>query len=152
MTIVDLGSGKGRVLLLAAQAGFQKVKGVEFSSRLCEIARGNVERFIRSTGSAAIVEIVNEDVATYQVRADETVFFMYNPFGPFVIDAFLQNLRASLLYAPREVWLIYCTPKHDQMISACGVFDTVDSYEFGGTEFRVHHSKQCGVSARQVAG
>jgi cyclopropane fatty-acyl-phospholipid synthase-like methyltransferase len=38
-SFVDLGSGKGRVLLIAAQFGFQRVIGVEFSRELCEIAR-----------------------------------------------------------------------------------------------------------------
>ena len=32
---VDLGSGKGRVLLIAAQCGFRRIVGVEFSPELC---------------------------------------------------------------------------------------------------------------------
>src|SRR5437870_12063396 len=36
---LDLGAGKGRVLLIAAEYGFRKIVGVEFSPRLCEYAR-----------------------------------------------------------------------------------------------------------------
>lgn len=39
---VDIGCGKGRVLLLAAEFGFRRVTGVEFAKELCEIARDNI--------------------------------------------------------------------------------------------------------------
>ena len=40
--LVDLGSGKGRVLLLASEFPFRRVVGVEFSQELNEIAERNV--------------------------------------------------------------------------------------------------------------
>ena len=39
--LVDLGSGKGKVLLVAAEYGFKEVWGVEFSKELCHIAKRN---------------------------------------------------------------------------------------------------------------
>src|SRR5262245_13193868 len=33
---VDIGSGKGRVLLIASQYGFRKIVGIEFSGTLCD--------------------------------------------------------------------------------------------------------------------
>lgn len=42
---IDLGSGKGRGLLLAAQAGFKRVTGVELDPLLDAIARRNAEVF-----------------------------------------------------------------------------------------------------------
>jgi len=44
-TFVDVGSGKGRVLLLAARHPFKRVVGIEFSPSLCEQARRNIEIF-----------------------------------------------------------------------------------------------------------
>jgi Histone methylation protein DOT1 len=45
---VDLGAGKGRMLLLAAQSGcFRKVVGVEFSAELCRTAEQNIRHFQR---------------------------------------------------------------------------------------------------------
>jgi hypothetical protein len=40
---IDFGSGKGRVLLLAAQYGFEKVIGIEFSPELHQIAIDNIQ-------------------------------------------------------------------------------------------------------------
>lgn len=42
---VDLGCGKGRTLILAAQHGFRPVVGVELDSRLAAVARGNAHAF-----------------------------------------------------------------------------------------------------------
>ena len=42
---VDFGCGKGRGLLLALEYKFKRVVGIEFSQRLCDIARENVEKY-----------------------------------------------------------------------------------------------------------
>src|SRR4051794_29337388 len=43
-TFVDVGCGKGRVLLAAARAGFHSVVGIETDVRLVQQARENVRR------------------------------------------------------------------------------------------------------------
>ncbi len=43
--LVDLGCGKGRVLLLASHWGFREVRGVEFAQELCEIAKKNIATY-----------------------------------------------------------------------------------------------------------
>src|SRR5205807_2276797 len=45
-TFIDLGSGKGRVLLVAAQYPFRSVIGVEFSKTLHDIAQSNIHKFV----------------------------------------------------------------------------------------------------------
>ena len=45
-SFVDYGGGKGRVCMVAAQSGFRRVVGVEFSPELCAVARRNMERFV----------------------------------------------------------------------------------------------------------
>ena len=44
-TFVDIGCGKGRVLLIASERPFQRLLGVEISAELCAIARRNVELY-----------------------------------------------------------------------------------------------------------
>ena len=47
---VDLGSGKGKALMIAADYGFTTLRGVEFSSELCRIARQNCKKYRRRAG------------------------------------------------------------------------------------------------------
>src|SRR6476661_3995083 len=44
-TFVDIGSGKGRVMMLAALKGFDTILGIEFAPLLCQIAEQNLARF-----------------------------------------------------------------------------------------------------------
>jgi SAM-dependent methyltransferase len=105
---VDLGSGKGRILLMAARSGrFRKVVGVEFSPELCRTAERNIHRFQRRCPSDVKFEVVHADVAEYEVQRDQTVFFMFNPFDDVVLRPVLDRLKHSLEEAPRQIWLIY---------------------------------------------
>jgi len=82
---VDLGCGKGRVLLVAAEAGFRDLRGVEFSSELCEVATANCARYSEKTGSQAVFRIVHSDVVDYPMK-DADIFFLFNPFDAQGID------------------------------------------------------------------
>jgi hypothetical protein len=44
-TFIDMGSGKGRMLLLAAEPPFRRIIGVEFASDLDALARSNVKTY-----------------------------------------------------------------------------------------------------------
>jgi SAM-dependent methyltransferase len=106
--LVDLGSGKGRILLMAARSGrFRKVVGVEFSAELCRVAEENIRRFQRHCPSHVKFEVVHGDAADYDVQPDQTVFFMFNPFDDVVLRLVLDRLKHSLEEAPRQIWLIY---------------------------------------------
>jgi predicted RNA methylase len=134
---VDLGSGKGRVWLVAAQCGFQRIIGVEFSPELCESTRQNVEIFRRRFGLTARIDIVMSDAAHYRIQPDQSIFFMYNPFDGVVMEQVMANIRRSVELAPRQVWLIYNTPKCQETIEKAGIFRERFFREIGGTDFLV---------------
>jgi predicted RNA methylase len=104
--LVDLGCGKGKVLLVAAECGVAKVRGVEFARELCDVARANWEKFRAKTGSIAEVEIIEGDAGAYPIRPDETVFFLFNPFGAAVLTRVLTNIAASVRQHPRRVRIV----------------------------------------------
>ena len=111
---VDLGSGKGRILLMAARSGrFRKVVGVEFSAELCRVAKENIRRFEHHCPSHVKFEVVHGDVADYDVQPDQTVFFMFNPFDDIVMRPVLNRLAHSLGESPRQIWLIYLNVDED---------------------------------------
>ena len=51
---VDLGSGKGRALLLASDYPFREVIGVELSPKLDRIARDNIARYAGRKGGSSV--------------------------------------------------------------------------------------------------
>jgi tRNA1(Val) A37 N6-methylase TrmN6 len=64
--IVDIGSGKGRVLLMASEFGFKEARGVEFSLNLCEIAKKNIENYTAKKKTNTIFNVYNADARFYQ--------------------------------------------------------------------------------------
>jgi SAM-dependent methyltransferase len=134
---VDLGSGKGRALMLAAKYGFRKVIGIEFSGALCSKARVNLQNFLRKCPSRSQIEIIESDVTKYRLRDDETVFFMLDPFNAPVLSQVLGNIQASLKRFPRTIWLIYSVPREQDSIEQSGIFTKNQLHVIVGAEFRV---------------
>lgn len=135
---VDIGSGKGRVLLMVSQLGFRRVVGVEQSPSLCAIARSNIEQFAKRVGPTSPIEIVQADATEYRFRPDDSVLFMFNPFGAAIMEKVMGNVRDSLQQHPRTLHLIYNTPKHHDVIVSSGLFGEGRQVELGGNEFRVY--------------
>jgi predicted RNA methylase len=79
-TFIDVGCGKGRVLLMAAQHSFKRVIGVEFNSELVRIAEMNVAKFQSRSDCQNRVDVVCEDAAQYQFPDENAVIFFFNPF------------------------------------------------------------------------
>ena len=138
---VDLGAGKGRVLLIAALYGFRKIVGVEFSPKLCECARRNIQIFKERRRVSVEIDIVESDAAAYPIQPDQDVFFMFNPFDEVVMAQVLANLRRSAEIAPRKVWLIYNTPIQHELIAKTGIFRDQSYRNIGGTNFRVYANR-----------
>ena len=112
---VDLGSGKGRVLLSVATKNLKKVIGIEIRKDMFDIAMENLEK---SKMKNTPVEIVNADVATFDMK-EGTIFFMFNPFGINTQKRVLENIRSSLVVNPRQVRIICCGGPNIYNIDGC---------------------------------
>ena len=103
-TFVDLGSGKGRVLLLAAERGFARVVGVEFAEELHAIALENA-RSAREHGRD--VEPVLGDAASFEFPLDPLVVHFNNPFKESVMSSVISRLSAGYAERPRPIVIVY---------------------------------------------
>jgi hypothetical protein len=136
---VDFGSGAGRALMLAAQAGFRRLVGVEFAVDVCAVAERNLDTFRTSAGVAFEYQILNLDATDYEVDDDDRVFFLYNPFDRPVLDAVLANIRRSYESSPRPIHLVYGRPLQRQAVDDDPFWIAVDETDTGGLEDFVHY-------------
>jgi SAM-dependent methyltransferase len=116
-TFLDLGSGKGRALLLASRFPFRRVIGVELSPQLNAIAADNIARFRAPWQQCRTLEAHNTDATTIDYPDGPLVLFLYNPFLPPVLKRCLRNLTRSLTREPREVCLIYVNPPSERTLN-----------------------------------
>jgi SAM-dependent methyltransferase len=86
-SFVDIGCGKGRILILAKECGFQKVTGVDLSAELLETARANLDKL-----GMRDVELENCSATDYAFGDSPLVVFMFNPFGPPLLAELLDKV------------------------------------------------------------
>jgi len=115
---VDLGSGKGRALLVASEFPFRRITGVEFARELHEIASENIRRYRGGTQKCREITALHCDAMEYRFAEVPTVVFMFNPFRPAVLTPVLRELEASIRRRPRDVILVYQSPFHGHLVES----------------------------------
>src|SRR5579859_2628437 len=108
-TFVDVGCGKGRAILLAAQFPFRRLLGVEIAPELCVIARANVTLRPEWADRSSIL---NEDAVSVTYPEGPLVIFMFHPFLAPVLRRVLANLETQLRKSPRTTYLLYARNPH----------------------------------------
>jgi len=116
---LDIGSGKGRALLMAARYPFCRVIGVELSDRLLDIAQNNIER-AKAQLKCHDILLVHADAETYEIPDDVTVVFLNNPFGGAIFARVVNNLLASYDRRPRTLRIIYANPVEESLLLRTG--------------------------------
>jgi SAM-dependent methyltransferase len=117
-TFVDLGSGMGRVALLASAYPFRQVIGVEISPALHEIARDNLGAFV-GRKLCRDVRLVRADAATFSLPRGNLIAYLYNPFRGAVLDAVVERLAQR----SGETVVLYHTPVERTAFEASGAFE-----------------------------
>lgn len=103
--LLDYGSGKGRLLILAASYPFRRIIGVEFSPALNDIALRNLQE-ARPHLRCGDVRAIVADATTYDVPLDVTVAYFNNPFERPLLESALEQLRASHAARPRPLRVV----------------------------------------------
>ncbi len=134
---VDLGCGKGIVLLVASEFGFKEARGIELSPVLCDIADNNCSIYRGKTGTGADFVIIRSDVIDYGFNDDEDVFYLFNPFDEYVLTQALNNITASLQRRNREILIIYRNAVYGSIIEENGNFTKMMNFSSWGWDFMV---------------
>jgi SAM-dependent methyltransferase len=154
-TFVDVGCGKGKVLLLAAQRKqnrFKRIVGLEFSETLCAQAKKNIKIFQAKGEVMAPIEVVQGDATQHTLAGDENVFFLYNPFDGVILAQFLDVIRRSAAQHPRQIWLLYSVPLHAEVVEKSGLFARSQTLNLAGNDVYVYTSRPFAGVASAVAG
>jgi predicted RNA methylase len=114
---IDLGSGMGRVALMAAELPFARVVGVEFSQKLHEIAKDNLAH-ISHRRRAGSVELLLQDAREYTPPPGNNIIYMCNPFRENIMRTVLENLKRYFENQPAQLYIIYFIPVLAELLDA----------------------------------
>ena len=119
-TFVDLGSGKGRALLMASDYPFRRIVGVELLPALHEIAKVNLAQYRSASRKCFRLESVCADATTYPLPAGPLVVYLFNPFPESGLRRAVANLEHALQQGPRRAYVLYHNPQLEKVLLESG--------------------------------
>jgi SAM-dependent methyltransferase len=119
-TFLDLGSGKGRTLLMASDYPFRRIVGVELLPSLHEIAQENLRKYKSESQKCFALEAICADATTFSFPEEPLVIFLFNPFPESGMRQVIANLGESLQKHRRPVFVLYHNPLLEHTLSESG--------------------------------
>jgi SAM-dependent methyltransferase len=113
-TFIDLGSGKGRALLLASEFPFRRIIGVELLPELHALAQQNVRQYSSPDQQCTDFQLWCGDARDFDFPLEPLVLFMFDPFPEHVLRQVLKGLGKSLEASPRRLVVIYQNPVQER--------------------------------------
>jgi SAM-dependent methyltransferase len=118
-TFIDLGSGKGRTLLMASDYPFRRIVGVELLPALHQVAEENLRKYKSDSQKGFALESICADATTFSFPEAPLVLYLFNPFPDSGLRRVLANLKQSLDAHPRPVYVLYHNPLMEHVLSEC---------------------------------
>jgi SAM-dependent methyltransferase len=113
---VDVGAGKGRALLLAAELPFRKVIGVELNEALARIAQRNVTPWKRIARPLTKIRVIHEDAAEFRWPRTPLLVYLNNPFDCALVELLASRIAAVATSGPGLVDLLYVNPAFEDTL------------------------------------
>jgi SAM-dependent methyltransferase len=140
-TFIDVGSGKGRALLLGSEFSFHRIIGIELLPELNHIAEENVRKFAEAQDRVLPIETICGDATEFEFPDEPLVVYLFHPLTEAGFRKVLFNLQSSLKEHPRPTLVIYINPVFEMILAAIRDFKKVT----GTHQYAIYEA--CGVSS-----
>ena len=118
-TFIDLGSGKGRTLLMASDYPFRRIVGVELLTELHRVAEKNLLQYKSERQKCFRLEAFADDARRFVFPQEPTVLYLFNPLPVEGLAQVIANLELSLHMNPRKIFVLYHNPLHEELLARC---------------------------------
>jgi SAM-dependent methyltransferase len=136
---IDLGSGKGRALLMAADYPFRRVVGIELLAVLHQAAQENLSKYRSESQKCLALESICADATEFALPAEPTVLYLFNPFPEAGLKRMLASLERSLRTHPRAVYVLYHNPLLEHALKESAALSKI-----GGThQYSIYSARRC---------
>jgi hypothetical protein len=135
---LDMGSGKGRTLLMAGMYPFKSVIGVDVSDWLNSVCNLNIEK-MKSKLKAKNILTITSNAADYEIPDDTTFIYFFNPFGMEVMKKVVERIIDSVGRFQRKVTIIWYNPKYE--IELERIYNLKKAREMNWKNFGLYRSR-----------
>jgi len=119
-TFIDLGSGKGRVLLMAADYPFRRIMGIELLLELHRVAQENLRQYKSNSQRCFTLKTICGDAREFTFPLEPTVLYLFNPLPEAGLLQVIRSVDRSLREQPRPLYVLYHNPLLDHVLANCG--------------------------------
>lgn len=109
-TLVDIGCGKGRPLIVASELSFHAVTGVELSATLVATARRNAATIQERFPARPAITVIHGNALQWRPSSDRLVLFYYHAFSREVLTTFIRSLERDLAEREMHAFFVYLNP------------------------------------------
>jgi SAM-dependent methyltransferase len=109
-TFLDVGSGKGRALLMATDYPFPRVVGIELLPELHRAAVENIRKYKNERQRCFQVESICGDARHVELPPGPLLVYLFNPLPRAGLENFLERLAA------RDALVVYHNPVHEDVL------------------------------------
>ena len=106
-TFIDIGSGKGRTLLMASDYPFRLVLGVELLPELHRVAQENIAKYKSDSQKCLAIESICGDASDFKFPPGPLLIYLFNPLPEAGLIRVLDNLERSVASG---AYVIYHNP------------------------------------------
>jgi methyltransferase family protein len=114
---LDLGSGKGRTLLMASDYPFRRIVGVELLPSLDQTAQENLRQYKSESQKCFALQSVCADASTFPLPAEPLLLYLFNPFPESGLRRLVAEVEKSLREHPRAVYVLYHNPLLEHVLA-----------------------------------
>jgi SAM-dependent methyltransferase len=133
-SFVDIGSGKGRAMLLASELPFREVVGVELNTSLYAAAEKNLEDWRAAGRAVCPMRLVQGDALSLELPQGRLLIFLYNPFLAPMMRRLLERVDAVAGGRRGEIDLLYVVPQQEAVFAEYLAFKLQWSERIGMSE------------------
>jgi SAM-dependent methyltransferase len=116
-TFIDIGSGKGRALLMAANYPFRRILGIELLPALHRVAQKNLTANKSGSQQCFAVETICGDAREFVFPPEPLVVYLFNPLPEAGVVDVMASLAQSVSQYPRVVYLLYRNPLFEDVVA-----------------------------------
>ena len=124
-TFIDVGSGKGRALLMAADYPFRRILGIELLPELHRAAKENIGKYKSDSQQCFAIDCILGDACEFAFPPEPTVLYLFNPLPESGLVRMVSNLEQSLREHSRPVFVLYHNPLLDHVLTGNAVFKRI---------------------------
>jgi SAM-dependent methyltransferase len=130
LTFLDLGSGKGRTLLMASDYPFRRIVGVELLPSLHAIATENLSKYKSDSQKCFVLQSFCADATSFPIPDEPLLLYLFNPLPEAGLRRVIRNLEQSLQSDPRPLFVLYHNPLEDRVLSESSLKKVAGTVQF----------------------